>query len=99
MAGGVIVIFGLNLKEGEKGKARFVGTGMHGGVSYERGDILNPEEGTKTLPVGKRDMAVIESLVEQYCDNFGADPAKILSVPFKKILPLSSRPYEKLYTH
>ena len=99
MAGGVIVILGLNLKEGEKCIARFVGTGMHGGVIYERGDILKPEEGTKTLPVGKRDMAVIEALVKQYCNHFGADPAKILSCTFKKILPLSSRPYEKLYTH
>jgi hypothetical protein len=37
--------------------------------------------------------------VKQYCKHFGADPAKILSGTFKKILPLSSRPYEKLYTH
>lgn len=99
MAGGVILILGLDLKEGEKCKARFVGTGMHGGVIYERGDILKPEEGTKTLPVGKRDMAVIEALVKHYCSHFGADPAQILSCTFKKILPLSSRPYEKLYTH
>ena len=32
---------GLNLKEGEKCNAKFVGTGMHGGVIYERGEILN----------------------------------------------------------
>ena len=36
MAGGIMVILGLNLKEGEKCSARFVGTGMHGGVIYER---------------------------------------------------------------
>ena len=47
MAGGIIVILGLNLKEGEKCKARFVGTGMHGGVIYERGEILEPVKGTK----------------------------------------------------
>lgn len=99
MAGGVIMILGLNLKEGEKCKARFVGTGMHGGVIYERGDILEPEVGTKTLPVGKRDMAIIEGLVKEYCNHFGADPKAILSGNFKKILPLSSRPYEKLYSH
>jgi glutamate synthase domain-containing protein 3 len=99
MAGGVIVILGLNLPEGEKCRARFVGTGMHGGVIYERGDILEPEQGTKTLPVGKRDMAIIERLVKEYGIHFGVDPAKILSSTFKKILPISSRPYEKLYTH
>jgi glutamate synthase domain-containing protein 3 len=99
MAGGVILILGLNLKEGEKCKARFVGTGMHGGVIYELGEILEPEAGTKTLPVGKRDMQVIEGLVNEYCSHFGADPKQILSGKFKKILPLSKRPYEKLYSH
>jgi glutamate synthase domain-containing protein 3 len=99
MAGGIILILGLNLKEGEKCKARFVGTGIHGGVIYERGEILEPEAGTKTLPVGKRDLRVIESLVGEYCSNFGVDPKTILNSKFKKILPLSKRPYEKLYSH
>ena len=99
MAGGVMVILGLNLKEGEKCTARFVGTGMHGGVIYERGEILCPVDGTKTLPVGKRDMKVIEGLVNEYCSHFGADPNLILSGKFKKIMPLSKRPYEKLFSH
>jgi glutamate synthase domain-containing protein 3 len=99
MAGGVILILGLNLKEGEKCVAKFVGTGMHGGVIYERGDILEPEPGTKTLPVGKRDLQVIAGLVNEYCSHFGKDSKTILSGKFKKILPLSKRPYEKLYSH
>ncbi len=99
MAGGVILILGLNLKDCEKCKARFVGTGMHGGVIYERGDILEPVNGTKTLPVGKRDMQVIEGLVKEYCSHFGTDPKTILNGKFKKILPLSKRPYEKLFSH
>ncbi len=99
MAGGIILILGLNLKEGEKCVAKFVGTGMHGGVIYERGDILEPEAGTKTLTAGKRDMQVIEVLVNEYCNHFGTDPKKIMSGKFNKILPLSKRPYEKLYSH
>ena len=99
MAGGIILILGLNLKEGETCKARFVGTGMHGGVIYERGEILEPENGTKTLEVGKRDTQVIEGLVKEYCYCFGADSKEILGGKFKKILPLSKRPYEKLYSH
>jgi glutamate synthase domain-containing protein 3 len=99
MAGGIIAILGLNLKEGEKCSAKFVATGMHGGVIYERGEILEPVAGTKTLPVGKRDMQVIERLVNQYCSYFGGDPKAILSGKFMKILPLSKRPYEKLFSH
>ena len=99
MAGGIILILGLDLKEFEKCKARFVGTGMHGGVIYERGDILEPENGTKTMDVGKRDLKTIEGLVIEYCSHFGAAPKEILNAKFKKILPLSKRPYEKLYSH
>ncbi|MCW4003027.1 MAG: hypothetical protein NWE95_03835 [Candidatus Bathyarchaeota archaeon] len=99
MAGGIILILGLNLKACEKCKARFVGTGMHGGVIYERGEILEPAKGTKVMKVGKRDMQVIERLVNEYCGHFGVDSKEILNEQFKKILPISKRPYEALYSH
>jgi len=99
MAGGIIMILGLNLKEGEKCQARFVGTGMHGGVIYERGEILEPVNGTKIMNAGKRDMKTIEALVNEYCSHFSANPKEILSGKFKKILPVSKRPYEKLFSH
>jgi glutamate synthase domain-containing protein 3 len=99
MAGGIIVILGLNLKESEKCKARFVGTGMHGGVIYERGEILSPEEGTKTEDADEKDMQIIESLVKEYANFFDVDLKKILEGKFKRIKPLSSRPYAKLYSH
>ena len=99
MAGGIILILGLNLKEGERCKARFVGTGMHGGVIYQRGDILEPENGTKTLDASNRDMRVIEGLVREFSGHFGINAEKILNAKFKKIMPISKRPYEKLYSH
>jgi glutamate synthase domain-containing protein 3 len=99
MAGGIMVILGLNLKAGEKCQARFVGTGMHGGVIYERGEILSPVNGTKILDVGKRDMPKIEGLINEYCSHFGTDPKEIMNAKFKKILPVSKRPYEKLFSH
>jgi glutamate synthase domain-containing protein 3 len=99
MAGGIILILGLDLKDGEKCQARFVGTGMHGGVIYERGEILKPVNGTKVMEVGKRDLRTIEVLVKEYCTHFGTDPEEILKVKFKKILPMSKRPYEKLFSH
>ena len=98
MAGGVIIVLGLNLAEGECCKARFVGTGMHGGVIYERGDILEAVKGTKVMKVGKRDRKVIESLVKEYCEHFGVDFEKVMSGKFRKIVPLSKRPYGALYS-
>ena len=99
MAGGVVLVLGLNLAECERCKARFVGTGMHGGVIYERGDILEVGKGTKIMKVGKRDLRVIESLVKEYCDNFGVDFEKVMNAKFRKIRPLSKRPYGQLYSH
>jgi len=99
MAGGVVLVLGLTLGEYERCKARFVGTGMHGGVIYERGDILEVGKGTKLMKVGKRDMQVIESLVKEYCEHFGADYKKLMNVKFHKIVPLSKRPYGKLYSN
>ncbi len=99
MAGGVICVLGLNLKEGEKCISRFVGTGMHGGVIFERGEIFTPEVGTKVVEAGKRDMQAITKLVNEYVGYFGGDAKAILSAKFYKILPISTRPYEKLYSH
>jgi len=51
------------------------------------------------MKVGKRDIRVIESLVKEYCEHFGADYEKVMSVKFRKIVPVSKRPYEKLYSN
>jgi glutamate synthase domain-containing protein 3 len=99
MAGGVFLVLGLNLLEGERCKARFVATGMHGGVIYERGDILELGKGTKVKEVGKRDARVIESLVREFCGYFGFDFEKVMSKRFFRIVPVSRRPYEKLYSY
>ena len=97
MAGGVVLVLGLTLDEYERCKARFVGTGMHGGVIYERSDILQVGKGTKLMKVGKRDIKKIENLVKEYCKNFGADYEIIMNAKFHKIVPLSKRPYGNLY--
>lgn len=99
MAGGVVIVLGLNLAEGERCKARFVGTGMHGGVIYERGDILELCKGTKIMKIGKRDTRVIESLVKEFCDNFGVDYEKVMNGTFCKMVPVSKRPYGNLYSY
>ncbi len=99
MAGGVAVVLGLNLETDKKCQSRFVGTGMHGGVIYTRGDFFRLSEGCKIEKAGKRDLRVIESLVREFCSYFGNDIVDIMSKQFYKIKPMSKRPYEKLYSH
>jgi glutamate synthase domain-containing protein 3 len=98
MAGGIALVLALGMEESEKCVARFVGTGMHGGVIYTRGDIFKLGKGVKVTTAGKRDMRIIEGLVREYCNYFGNNPAEVMSKKFYKITPLSKRPYEKLYS-
>jgi hypothetical protein len=42
---------------------------------------------------------VIESLVKEYCDHFGADYTKVRGAKFRKIVPVSKRPYAELYSN
>ncbi|MCD6289463.1 MAG: hypothetical protein J7M34_03090 [Anaerolineae bacterium] len=100
MAGGVLVVLGLGTPGGRH-TARFVGTGMHGGVMYFRG-TLTPEQLGKEVSIVELDEAdrvLLGQLVGEFCRHFGYDAAEILSGDFIKLLPLSKRPYGRLYAY
>ncbi|MHB1004590.1 MAG: GltB/FmdC/FwdC-like GXGXG domain-containing protein [Chloroflexota bacterium] len=101
MAGGVLVVLGLDLAPGEKHTANFIGTGMHNGVIYLRGDVepfqLGKEVGVRDLD--EADWAVVRPLVEEYAAYFDRDAGSILQGSFRKLLPLSLRPYGRLYAY
>ncbi|MBG7617762.1 MAG: hypothetical protein IZT57_05265, partial [Chloroflexi bacterium] len=101
MAGGTLILLGLNLKEGEKHKAHFVGTGMHGGVIYLSGGIddyqLGSEVGVDKL--NEADYTVLKDAVKDYSAKFGVETAKVLSRDFIKLYPRYLRPYGRLYAY
>ena len=101
MAGGVLVVLGLDLPKGAPHRARFIGTGMHGGVIYLRGRVdehqLGREVGVAELDADDR--ATLEELVGEYCHHFAGDEGGILAGQFVKLFPLSLRPYGRLYSY
>jgi len=101
MAGGVMVLLGLNMRKGDSYLARYVGTGMHGGVIYLRGKIethqLGKEVGTARLDTADEEM--LKKLVEQFAIYFDLDAEKILKHNFTKLFPLYLRPYGRLYAY
>jgi glutamate synthase domain-containing protein 3 len=101
MAGGVLVVLGLTLRSGERHSANFVGTGMHGGVMYIRGELADYQLGREVgqVPPEDTDHLLLRRLVEEFTAYFGYDAEKILSQPFTKLIPLSSRPYGRLYAY
>ncbi len=101
MAGGMLVVLGLSLAPGERHIATYIGTGMHGGVIYVRGEIAPQQLGREVgcVSLDERDEALLRQLVEEYAAHFDRDPEAILDRPFTKLVPLSSRPYGQLYAY
>ncbi len=101
MAGGVLVVLGLTLQPGQRHIAEFIGTGMHGGVIYIRGKLEEYQLGREAgqVPLDDEDQALLGELVEEYCARFGVETEQIFSQPFTKLIPLSSRPYGRLYAY
>jgi glutamate synthase domain-containing protein 3 len=98
MAGGVLAVLGLNVKD-EQHNAHFVGTGMHGGTMYIRGEVRHLGEEVAIVEFTEEDHRVLGSLVDEFCSYYGFDPEKILDGKFNKLIPVSSRPYGNLYAY
>lgn len=101
MAGGVLVVLGLSLHPGERHTANFIGTGMHGGVMYVRGELDGHQLGKEVgqVPLEEADHRLLADLVGQFAAHFGYDAPAILGQPFTKLIPLSLRPYGRLYAY
>jgi glutamate synthase domain-containing protein 3 len=100
MAGGVLILLGMYSDDPEKAKHGYLlGTGMHGGVIYVRGDVdeskLSKEVGVFEMDAD--DLAVLEGYITDYCTDFGLDAHEVLKERFVKILPRSKRPYGNMY--
>jgi glutamate synthase domain-containing protein 3 len=101
MAGGKLVVLGLTLKEGASHKANFIGTGMHAGVIYIRGDVADHQigEGVTKVPLDEKDHKFLDAVVGDFCTYFGGSKEEILKAGFIKLKPLSNRPYKKIYAY
>jgi len=90
---------GLTLGEEERHRSRFVGTGMHSGIMYIRGEVASLGKEVKVLETDQSDLKVISELVHEYASYFNADADKILQGKFNKIVPFSHRPYGRIYAY
>jgi len=101
MAGGVLILLGLNLKKGENHRANFIGTGMHGGVIYLRGSVEEYQLGKEVGVTGLEDddRKVLKQLVGEFASHFGYDADEILKHKFIKLFPRWLRPYGRLYAY
>jgi len=99
MAGGIVILLGLG---GRPHKAHFIGTGMHGGVIYLRGDVDETQVGSQVeiSQLNDIDREVVEAYVSEFVERFPSlhlSKDQILKENFIKLTPKSKRPYGKLY--
>lgn len=101
MAGGIVILLGLNLRPGERHHAHYIGTGMHGGVIYLRGEVAPYQLGKEVgiLEPDEEDQKVLEKYVGEFAAHFGLEAGEILKDRFIKLLPVSKRPYGRIYAY
>ena len=101
MAGGVLVVLGLTLYRGERHPMRFIGTGMHGGVIYLRGEVADCQlgKGVGRVPLQSADQELLRELATRFAGHFAFSAEAILGEPFVKLVPVSLRPYGRLYAY
>jgi glutamate synthase domain-containing protein 3 len=98
MAGGLLVVLGLTgippLSE------RGVGSGIHGGEIFVRGNV--PDSilgvGAKQKPASDDEKHTIAPVVRDYASRFSLDPAPLLASDYTRIVPASTRPFANKYT-
>jgi len=101
MAGGILILLGLNLGEGERYKARFIGTGMHGGVIYLRGNIEDYQVGKEVgvAELEENDHRILRQFIGEFAARFSYETEVILRHKFMKLFPRWLRPYGRLYAY
>lgn len=102
MAGGIIILLRMFGRESKKDiDGDYMGVGMHGGTVYIRGKVdkkkLGKEVGIKELSV--EDRITLEKIIKEYATDLELDSDEILNEEFEKLIPISTRPYAKLYTY
>lgn len=102
MAGGLLVLLGMNGQFDEQPiVGDFVGSGQHGGEIIVRGEVETHKIGKEcgVFVATAEDVARLRPILQEFCECFGMDLEEVLAVPLTRLVPVSHRPYGKLYAY
>lgn len=98
MAGGLLIVLGLHGTPpvSERG----IGSGIHGGEIYVRGDVDDRilGVGAKQKPATGDEKHRIAPVIGDFAKRFSMDAAPLLSADYTRIIPASARPFANKYT-
>jgi glutamate synthase domain-containing protein 3 len=97
MAGGLIIVLGLG--GGPAVTERGIGSGIHGGEIFIRGEVPSHllGVGAKISPAGREEKERMTPLIREFAGFFGRDGESLLSEEYVRIAPSSSRPFANKY--
>ncbi|HIP17438.1 MAG TPA: hypothetical protein EYG76_03955 [Methanothermococcus okinawensis] len=105
MAGGLILVLNIDSEGDDLGKikGKMIGTGIHGGTIYIRGEIDNSQLGVAAdiKEFTEEDRKKIKIYIEKFCSIFNLGDEvkkKLIESQYTKIAPISKRPFGRLYT-
>jgi len=100
MAGGLVVLLGMGDEPGPVAGS-YLGTGMHGGTIFVRGEVEEHQLGSEVreFPLDEEDRDLLSGLLAEFAEDTGADLSGVTPEQFKKLRPFSHRPYGNLYVY
>jgi len=100
MAGGILIVLGINRRK-QNTLGRFIGTGMHGGTIYIRGQVDQFQFGkeVKLFDLDEKDHQIIEKYATKFCEYFSVNKGAIFEQKLVKLQPYTHRPYGRLYAY
>lgn len=100
MAGGLVVILGLDASNNSSLIGEYAGAGMHGGKIFVRGEIdpryVSPD--VKIHPAADGDYQMIKPYLQLFASSFNIAEEELASLEFTCLAAHSHRPYGNLYT-
>jgi len=101
MAGGTLVLLGLERPAEEPLVGDFLGTGMHGGQILLRGKVDERQLGKEVGEVELGDACWFELSrnLREFAAEFALDPDEFRREDFTRLMPVSHRPYGKIYVY
>lgn len=98
LAGGLIIVLGLNTDEYPAGN--FTGVGMHGGEMFIRSSRppRNLPEQVSSKVADDSDLNRIKDEILKFAKTFNITIDEIYNKPFYRLTPNGKNPYKKLYT-
>jgi len=101
MSGGILVVLGLTGEPDKPIAGKYLGTGMHGGEIYVRGEVSDEQLGKEVgrTAIDDDNWERLAQLLGEFAAEFDVDAGRFRREDFVRLVPATHRPYGTLYVY